>query len=1751
LPDGSYQNPDGVRFVPADAGPSSVPTDITLLSTGGPDDFGYVWDDSVPFNWIDATSGANAGVSESNRVAGPFPIGFAFKYYENSYTQLWINGYGLLSFQSDLWYSGGTIPRPSRPNDIIAPYWAYLRMDAASSVYYLSGGTAPNRYFVVQWHQVHDGYLDNTFTFQAVLWENGDIRFQYQAMNYGPSGYYCATVGIEDSLGSDGLQYQECGKVAGNEAIRFVRPAPLARLKIWPLYQGHFTRASASDTFQVPIRNIGELGVDTYDLTTASTWPISLYAADGVTPLTDTDGDGAVDTGAVTQGGTVTITVKVQTPSAVNVGDNNTASIAVRSSLNTTRSKTAALQTAIPAPFAQVYRDDADGAMSLYLVQPAGQLLKKTTANKYNGYELAVAEILGGNFVYAWRQGRCLDSSCSIYGNEIEYTLLNRYGNTVRAVSKLTDHSGATVSTYDYSPAVATAPNGRIGVLWYRYLERQVSGQWQSNYNIYFAVLDIAGNVVVPPTDLTNNTAWGTWGDLGVPRFYDPRIAATADNRFVMAWQRAHQESAGWVDDIYYSVRDNGGNEIHAVTRFTADTPGGNDGYSTSTLTRLSGNRALLAFQRWGNYSDIYFAVLDSSGNAVQAMTNLSNDGSRQGGWNPAAAQLADGKIVVAWTANSRIRFAVLDQLYNRTAGPTMLGNLAALTGDDYVSVATDMTGHAILTWMNSDWSNRRNLYYALVDGNGRVLTPPTIFCTSQATVPRIETSFEGYGNTSYSWTPPAGVDGYVTVTTPVSGTVGGYGAVPVSYGNMGSQMASSVVLEAVLGDGLTYAADTSGLTPVVAGNSVRWNPPDLWFMDRRDFRLYVQVPSTVTIGTHLPVTMALTSAGPELNPADNSAVAEVVAVPPPGGPDGFGYTWDDTVPFNWIDAKALGANSGLYGGDVYTGPINIGFTFQFYENNYTQLYFSTKGLVSFGQGGWWYSNIAIPNPAIPNNIIVAFWDDLGMYKGNRPDAGIYTYQGGTAPNRYFVVEWFRADQYSGSGESGSGNYDLTFEIILYENGDIVMQYLNLSGNLQSATVGIEDDWGVTGLQYLYNAPGLSNNKAIHFYRPAPMARVKVYTLYQGRFTHAGEIPAFQVPIRNTGELGADTYDLTTTSTWPVSLYAADGTTLLTDTDSDGMVDTGAVAQGGTVTITVKVQTPPTAQVGDNNVAAVTVRSSLDIAKSRTSTLQTAVPAPFTQIYRDGADNAMSLYMTQPTAQATRKATGNSYYGYNMAVAETPSGNLVSLWIRSRCLDSSCNIYVYEIEYTLLNRYGETVRAVSKLTDHSGATVRTYDYPAVAVAPDGRIGVLWYRYLYNSSNSQLNYNIYLAVLDASGNLIYGPANLTNNTIWGKSSDLNVPRFYSPRITATGDNHFVLSWRRSNQESAGWVDDIYYAVRDSNGGEVRAITKFTADTPGWDEAYYYPNLAVLSGNRALLTWRRSSDADIYYAVLDSSGNTVKAATNLVGDGTIQDDWGPDAVQLSNGKTVVAWAGGSYPNYRIRFARLDASYNRIAGPTTLTNPAAVLGEGYVSVAPDAAGHAILTWLDYDYSYRPNLYYALVDGNSNVLTPPTIFRTSQATSPYIETSFEGYGNTSYSWTPPEGVDGWVQAPSLVGTPPAGTTGIQMRYGNHGATTATSVVLTATLGTALTYVSDTSSISPTISGNVLTWSLPDLGFLGSGQFILRVSIPGDPIGTRYPVTLTLSSAGTEANPADNALTLEVMAARQMFMPLIMRNYR
>ncbi|NIM93384.1 MAG: hypothetical protein GTO18_06700 [Anaerolineales bacterium] len=515
----------------------------------------------------------------------------------------------------------------------------------------------------------------------------------------------------------------------------------------------------------------------------------------------------------------------------------------------------------------------------------------------------------------------------------------------------------------------------------------------------------------------------------------------------------------------------------------------------------------------------------------------------------------------------------------------------------------------------------------------------------------------------------------------------------------------------------------------------------------------------------------------------------------------------------------------------------------------------------------------------------------------------------------------------------------------------------------------------------------------------------------QGSFTSPGASHDFQLTLTNTGTDGADTYDLDANSTWSILFYNFDASALLTDSDGDGIVDTGPVAQGDTIGITVRVDVPAAAAIGELDTIYVTATSSLSLSTSDVVTIQAAVPSSFAQAFRDDGNGAMSVYLIQPSNQVVRKATLDSYYGGDLAVVETPG--LMYAWTKGRSLGAG--IQVTEIEYALLDLRGDIVRQVGKLVDHSGASLTTYDRsPAIAIAQNGRIGVLWYRSLMNEDNDY-NTNIYFAILDPSGDPVYGPENLTNNDEWGPGSTLDVPSFYSPRITATGDNRFVLAWRRNHYPAVGQpVHDIYFAVRDSQGSEIQTITRFTNDTPGWGDGYFDPTLAALAGNRALLAFQRQgAGGEIYYGVIGSDGSVAQGQTNLTNDGSSVFDWGyVDAAQMSDGKIIITWGSWdiSLGLYAVRYAILDPDYNRIAGPTPLNHSAAGQKDRYASVTPDDIGQAILTWTDDGWNH---LYYALVDSMGNIVTEPMIFY-SPGLSPYdkrdVITSFEGQGNTSY---------------------------------------------------------------------------------------------------------------------------------------------
>jgi hypothetical protein len=342
------------------------------------------------------------------------------------------------------------------------------------------------------------------------------------------------------------------------------------------------------------------------------------------------------------------------------------------------------------------------------------------------------------------------------------------------------------------------------------------------------------------------------------------------------------------------------------------------------------------------------------------------------------------------------------------------------------------------------------------------------------------------------------------------------------------------------------------------------------------------------------------------------------------------------------------------------------------------------------------------------------------------------------------------------------------------------------------------------------------------------------------------------------------------------------------------------------------------------------------------------------------------------------------------------------VWYQCRSIGN--NRYVCELYYAVLDNRGNVIRPAARITDLGAASTSAYDYdPAVAVAPDGRVGIAWRRYLWNSSSSTSNYNIYFMVLAANGTTVKSATNLTNNGSWGTSSTPNLPQFYYPTIAATTDGRFGLAWERQAYDGSSWPTTTWYAVRSSDGGQVKAITQFSTNTRS-----YYPNLTSLADGTLFLSQR--VDSQLGYGRIDSSGNIVTGLTTL----PVSYPQYPDAIQLPNGNIVLAWT-----NWEVGYALLNPGLGIVKDVTWLPN-ISPMGDYYVSVTR-SGNRAVLTWGDECCGYQPNLYYALLDGEGNVITWPMIFFSDYA-GYNVRLPYNGQGNTPLlgDSTPPIGPSG-----------------------------------------------------------------------------------------------------------------------------------
>jgi hypothetical protein len=203
---------------------------------------------------------------------------------------------------------------------------------------------------------------------------------------------------------------------------------------------------------------------------------------------------------------------------------------------------------------------------------------------------------------------------------------------------------------------------------------------------------------------------------------------------------------------------------------------------------------------------------------------------------------------------------------------------------------------------------------------------------------------------------------------------------------------------------------------------------------------------------------------------------------------------YDVTFP-SYTTAAAFNSGTVISSSDDAThGPFNIGFTFNFFGNNYTQFYVGSNGWIGFSASQTTgYTAAYIPNTGSPRNVIMADWEDL--FPGS---TNIYYTTIGSAPNRKLVVSFNAVPHYSCRSNLH------TFQFVLYETTNVIdINYqskpLCVGNNATAGLVNI-DNTNVVPVGGRNASAWSTTNNTVRF---TPSAAETVFTLKGTYYTNA------------------------------------------------------------------------------------------------------------------------------------------------------------------------------------------------------------------------------------------------------------------------------------------------------------------------------------------------------------------------------------------------------------------------------------------------------------------------------------------------------------------------------------------------------------------------------------------------------------------------------------------------------------------------
>lgn len=680
-------------------------------------------------------------------------------------------------------------------------------------------------------------------------------------------------------------------------------------------------------------------------------------------------------------------------------------------------------------------------------------------------------------------------------------------------------------------------------------------------------------------------------------------------------------------------------------------------------------------------------------------------------------------------------------------------------------------------------------------------------------------------------------------------------------------------------------------------------------------------------------------------------------------------------------------------------------FTFPYFDQLYSQFQISSNGLIHLGESvEISILNSPVPGEAAPNNLIAPFWDDL-FYVQAPVFATIYILQGTLQNEKYLAVEWYRPSRY------GAGTDDFTFEAILWQNGNITFNYLQMNGDVSSASVGFEESQGVDGISFYFNEPGLTAGTQIQIFRPPDGPSLKVIPSFQSAFLnfHTATLP---ITVTNTGTNYLDGYQdifrlnvLNIPAEWDVQIQNALGQSLAQI--SANTWETPPIPDKGSTQLLVKVRAPDGVLPGEfrqMEIEVVSLNSArLGDERKMVSTLQVAIPVPFTQVVNDSL-KGISTRMTSPDGYLAQQLNRHSPFTFLSAIATTPSGKHFSAWVDDYTGFPPRLSYAYTSStHTAFS--GEQNLAVLPADCNNWDIY--FDCGIVTLSvdalPNGVVGMVYIAKLTKANFSlptpvfESQYNVYLSQLDSSTYREIQRTPVTSYTQYSSSGTTAAPIILNAHLTATPDNHLVIAW----DEVAGANSNVYFRTYTHLGAPVgssaTSIDLATANTQS------SPNLVAVAADRVLVgyTVTQVDGPSIQYAVIGSDGAISQPAQ------AVPEAFGSqiDVTLQFEGQAVAAWKDQETGQVAYVVIQQGDSWEVPVGmlPTLLP-----LRAGHEIKSPsltkDATGNAVLTW---GVENRGSLYYAVVGPDGSVITPPMNFLKPSDPDGYITTSDSGEGS------------------------------------------------------------------------------------------------------------------------------------------------